>query len=1333
METTENYTSTEQLEVYPAVLWGNEGPVQIFIPASEARPLREELVEMINSEEPDVRNWARLILEPDEICFIQDDIDSESEFSRWSTFTPWHYSLEGEENINYEAIFETPIPDFLIVEKILPYFNGKWPTWMPIPVVQGEISSWKSKSDLRDSVVMRSSDQVVEMFDDPFSQAIHQQAQNLGMSSYHLASGFEELIDNRNTIHMIPIESPSKERLFELSVKKVVDSNAGPLIRTLLNTHPQCHSHWPVFVESVNGDLLMIDKPSSGWESTFFCMNDRYPGNKKSLWSYSKRGTDAEFTPILNTKSSEGVTSLFIKNIEDPTVFFSHLIYLDDGGLDYTQAVNTVIQEYSNQAGLSVFFSRNEYHYVKSNSSNKRSLGNKTKFQIGVFKFLPKTSQETIDKVLSGLPPMPNILHALPLPTPIHSDIPMPRFRIQRQSTFGTMYSISLPQSSIGFARHIFNLLADESVRNNENKESLRAIPPIEKDLYFGEQGGRTDEDNTNDWMSCLSNYGAESKNYSMIFRFMSPALASIELLQNNVAQIALRHSLFLSAFEGIHTSKISPLLPPDSITSPNFQTWFAYVTTTDNDLANQSQRLQIERARTDSFTRGKGILNQSLYLSDDKFADYRNRVGFSSKDDSTILEQPLWCDNAKPGEQIKHLENLWSTKNSGEKQGHVVKMLVSVMKGLNMLPFSTGALTHQEDLKDNGQLYMSAIDSIQNELNLQYLNTEGISESAELMISKWLFHPGSSSLDSIMRDFVNECTAEHLQLSRVVEAVWNRINTVFSSHNELSLVRLNKWILRPYDDWKHIVSDSFIEAIERSKELDGNESLHSQINQAEDFQEAMFAVVRDVSRSFQYHVPATWRPLTSVEIPSQENIILTPYDSLFGINMQESSHIQSNGYGLKPPKSWFPLSKDEFSALQNKPNSGLKPTYVEDLILDHWVHEIGRFFSSARQNLENNIPVVEIDSSLSEKYSFLLDRMKWFMLSMPESPSENRLDFLNSLPGIAIEEIPNPDFELLKENSSSVLPGMILGPCGWHTVFSGSRLTFYTSKPISEQLLTYKFKMLTMLLKKVMSHFSIQWADRKLTSRDFDLNFGVDYRTNCKVDPLVDFTQWYDEYNDGLIEPNQSFMNHLDGDEWASVEGAEKLLEALTNGAKSWLSTGHLSASDVKPELRKMYDNGMTCTLPDFRTPFLSAAFGTDEAVRMTIVRLHSGPAQNPVGVLAENMNRTDKIGTKIKNLGNTLLLSDNARARGAITNGWRLVAPLDSRYDNFLTYLKECWKELFIGESADLDRILLKGVVKHFSDDSEHDDYGSIVLHKLHILYIMSFTAATELEDVD
>jgi hypothetical protein len=74
-----------------------------------------------------------------------------------------------------------------------------------------------------------------------------------------------------------------------------------------------------------------------------------------------------------------------------------------------------------------------------------------------------------------------------------------------------------------------------------------------------------------------------------------------------------------------------------------------------------------------------------------------------------------------------------------------------------------------------------------------------------------------------------------------------------------------------------------------------------------------------------------------------------------------------------------------------------------------------------------------------------------------------------------------------------------------------------------------------------------------------------------------------------------------------------------------------------------------------------------------------------------------------------------------------------LDSGYSDFLAYLKGCWTELFAGESADIDRILLKGVVRPFSHDSEHEDLGNLVLHKLHILYIISFAAVSELEDVD
>jgi hypothetical protein len=1330
MEIIETYTSTEQLEVYPAVHWADGTPVQVFIPFTEARPLREELVEMINSEEPDVRNWARSILEPDEICFIQDGVNSESEFTRWSTFTPWHCNHEDEEGgeVNYEAIFTTPVPGFRVVEQIVPYFNGKWPKWMPLPLEQNGNATWKLERDLQDSVVMRSTDQEIRMFDDPFCHSIHEQATKLGMSSYHLAPGFEGLVGNNNKIRTVSVEPPSEEKLFELSVKKVVESNAG-LIRHLLNAHPQSHSHWPVFVETLDGKLLMVEKPSFGWESTFFCVNDRYPSHMKSLWSYSRRGSNAEFTPILDTTSSGNTTSLYIRNLDDPTVFFSHLLHEKAGGREYSQAVKRVIQEYSNENGVSVRFSKNEYHYIGNAKQN--SLGNKAKLNIGVFKFLPQTSQETKDKMLSELPPMPNLLHALPMPVEVHENIQMPRFRKNRSANFSSMYSTNLPQSSVGFARHIFNLLEDEAPLNNNQIDSLREIPQIEKNLYDGEYSGRTDEENKSDWMNCLSNYDPNSKNYSMILRFMSPALASIEHLQRAQSRNLLVHSMVLSAIEGTYPAKVSPLSAPNAVSSPNFQTWYAYITTTKDDQLNQSQRLQIERAKVDGMNRAIGILNQTLFLWDDKLSASRGRAGFSTKGNEQIIRQPLWSENEKPGQQTKHLETLWSTKNSGKKQGHIVKMLITVMKELNILPFSMLALRNQVDLLDNAQLYMQAKNSINKDLESELLNSNELSDFAELTISRWLFHPGSSSIDDMMRDFVQRCKGDCVELSRVVEAIWNRMKAEFPNSPEPCLDRLNAWVLMSHEPWRGIVSDPFIEAIEQAKENSGNESLHSQINQAQNYQEAMVEIKRRISRCYRYHQPATWRPLTEIEGSQQYPIILTTYDSCFGTTL-ESNRIQAKGFGLLPARSLFPLSNDEFSALKNKQNSDLSATYVEDLIVEHWADVMERFFQSARLNFDNNIALTGPSVSISERHTFLLERMRWFMLSMPESPSENRTDFLTCLPEISIEPNQDPNSELIREDASPICPGLTLGPCGWNILFTNSKLTFYTSKAISKELLADKYKMLSALFKKVMDKFGIYWTDRKLLSIDFKQNFGVENKTNCKIDPLVDFGQWFEEYNDGLIEPDQLFVDYLDGRKWAMVEDAQKLLETLTNDAMFWLSTGHLSTSGGKPELRRMYENGMTCTLPDFRNPLQGAALGEDGGGAMTIVRLHSGPAQRPVGVLSENTNRTEEIGSKIQHIGNSLLVSANASLSGARTNGWRLVAPVDSEHTNFLAYLKECWTELFT-ESADLHRILLKGVVRHYSADVEHDDYGSIVLHKLHILYILSFAAVTEIQDVE
>ena len=43
---------------------------------------------MVNHEDSDVRNWARSIIEPFEICYISKDKD-ELGFNEWVIFTPW--------------------------------------------------------------------------------------------------------------------------------------------------------------------------------------------------------------------------------------------------------------------------------------------------------------------------------------------------------------------------------------------------------------------------------------------------------------------------------------------------------------------------------------------------------------------------------------------------------------------------------------------------------------------------------------------------------------------------------------------------------------------------------------------------------------------------------------------------------------------------------------------------------------------------------------------------------------------------------------------------------------------------------------------------------------------------------------------------------------------------------------------------------------------------------------------------------------------------------------------------------------------------------------------
>ena len=62
-----------------------------------------------------------------------------------------------------------------------------------------------------------------------------------------------------------------------------------------------------------------------------------------------------------------------------------------------------------------------------------------------------------------------------------------------------------------------------------------------------------------------------------------------------------------------------------------------------------------------------------------------------------------------------------------------------------------------------------------------------------------------------------------------------------------------------------------------------------------------------------------------------------------------------------------------------------------------------------------------------------------------------------------------------------------------------------------------------------------------------------------------------------------------------------------------------------------------------------------------------------------------------------------------------------------DFLEYLDKNWKNLFM-KYEDCEMIAIEEVVRTKSTDEEYDTLADLWLHKLHILYIISFYRATK-----
>ena len=464
--------------------------------------------------------------------------------------------------------------------------------------------------------------------------------------------------------------------------------------------------------------------------------------------------------------------------------------------------------------------------------------------------------------------------------------------------------------------------------------------------------------------------------------------------------------------------------------------------------------------------------------------------------------------------------------------------------------------------------------------------------------------------------------------------------------------------------------------------------------------------------------------------VRSQSNLIMTEMGSIFGTVDSNETFNTGTGFGLLRTHFWCPLRREEISIFDNIPGD-FNAQHDWEYVINGFEDVLKKAFESQSEaaNSATFEGMGEVgQKDVDEQYSFLQDVVDWMYLHAPglqEKLTSTGEQVMNFRPHVRVE-YSEPTTALGLGNGMS---GVVLGPAGWSVSFADHTLTFSTSKPRSKDNFSKKFDMLYGILSRVVPLLCGSTVD----VRSIDINrirneFNVGNRSITRINPLKDFDDWHQHYSRDLIEPDQDFIQFFNGDDWRQRDGAEHLFSALEVNINTWLEQQYATKTDWKSELVKMYGNGMTCTLLDFRQPHLADQMAGDMDRMMKVIRLHSGRANKPTGVLYENRARTNNIGSKFMHIGNSLLVSPRGEHVGNRLNGWRLVAPPGHEGESFLSYLENHWQDIaYNDEVLDLDTIVLEEVVKQPDDDAIHDRRGGIVLHKLHMLYMLAYYRAT------
>jgi len=228
---------------------------------------------------------------------------------------------------------------------------------------------------------------------------------------------------------------------------------------------------------------------------------------------------------------------------------------------------------------------------------------------------------------------------------------------------------------------------------------------------------------------------------------------------------------------------------------------------------------------------------------------------------------------------------------------------------------------------------------------------------------------------------------------------------------------------------------------------------------------------------------------------------------------------------------------------------------------------------------------------------------------------------------------------------------------------------------------------------------------EEKLESVEDQSSLVEDILGRIQLQSIEDCVQqnWHE-----LIDDDQELREYLDRQDWTNppIETCSSIIAAISE---------NYSAREVPAvtdhDLAQLYPfDDHPCMIPSYCVPSPSR----HNRQKLRLFRSDGSISRSSV---IRNIAEFDD--RWLESIGNTLYLSPTAERAGILQNGWRLVCP--NGEGTFEDYIQNHWRHIF-ADHQDCEYVSLEGVVRFNNEGPIPEQNDNLVVHKLHILYMVS-----------